>query len=457
VRRPEVYYVERDRPDQYVVVNTATPEFDYPLGNDNAQSFYQGRSGVELNSPWRRLAYAWSFHDGTLMLNTDLRSDSQLLYRRNVRERARTLAPFLRLDSDPYIVVVDGRLVWVLDAYTFTNRYPYSQPYPAEPGRRINYIRNSVKITVDAYDGSTTFYVADPSDPLLQTYAAIFPDLFVPIENMPADLRAHVRYPEDLFRIQAFMYLTYHMQNPTVFYNREDVWSVPFERFGADRQPVAPYYTIMRLPEEQREEFLLMLPLAPANRDNMIAWLAARCDGPSYGKLLVYKYPKDKLIYGPFQVETRVDQDPTIASQLALWNQSGSRVIRGNMLVIPIGTANLYVEPIYLQAAQGPLPELKQVVVATGNRIAMEPTLAAALARLFAGEAAPVAAPAAAPPAASTAPPAALPPAAAAVARSAQDHYTRAQEALRNGDWGRYGEELRALEGDLRRLVELTQ
>jgi uncharacterized membrane protein (UPF0182 family) len=459
VRRPEVYYGERDRPDQYVVVNTATPEFDYPLGNDNAQNYYQGRSGVELNSPWRRLAYAWSFHDGTLMLNTDLRPDSQLLYRRNARERARTLAPFLRLDSDPYIVVVDGRLVWVLDAYTFTNRYPYSQPYPAEPGRRINYIRNSVKIMVDAYDGSTTFYVADPTDPLLQTYAAIFPDLFVPIENMPAELRAHVRYPEDLFRIQAFMYLTYHMQNPTVFYNREDVWSVPFERFGADRQPVAPYYTIMRLPEEAREEFLLMLPLAPANRDNMIAWLAARCDGSNYGKLLVYKYPKDKLIYGPFQVETRVDQDPAIASQLALWNQSGSRVIRGNMLVIPIGNSNLYVEPVYLQAAQGPLPELKQVVVSTGNRIAMEPTLAAALARLFEG--APVtagaAAPPAAPPAASTSPPAALPPAAAAVARSAQDHYTRAQEALRAGDWGRYGEELRALEGDLRRLVELTQ
>jgi uncharacterized protein len=461
IQRPEIYYGERDRSGHYVIVRTAAPEFDYPLGDDNAQTTYRGRSGVELSSPWRRLAYAWQFHDGSLLLNSDLRSDSQLLYRRNVRERISTLAPFLRLDRDPYIVVADGRLIWMIDAYTTTNRYPYSQPYPrAEPGRRFNYVRNSVKVTIDAYDGSTTFYVADPDDPLLRTYAAIFPDLFVPLETMPASLRAHVRYPEDLFAWQAEMYLTYHMQNPAVFYNREDLWSVPMERFGDNRQAVAPYYTIMRLPEQPREEFLLMLPLAPANRDNMIAWLAARADAPNYGKLLVYKYPKDKLIYGPFQVETRIDQDPTIAAQLTLWNQSGSRVIRGNLLVIPIGNANLYVEPIYLQAAQGPLPELKRVVVATGNRIAMEPTLETALARLFDGavaeaSSAPATVSAPAAPPGSSLP--ALSPAAAATARTAQAHYTNAQDALRAGDWARYGEELRALEADLRRLVELTQ
>ncbi|MBX5490935.1 MAG: UPF0182 family protein [Chloroflexi bacterium] len=463
--RPEVYYGESDprSPTGYVVVRTATPEFDYPLGDNNAQTFYQERSGVLLDSPLRRLAYAWQFRDANLLLNTDLRPDSQLLYRRDVRERVATLAPFLRLDSDPYIVIADGRLVWLLDAYTWTDRYPYAQPLPLtdpyaqrlppnDPRRRLNYIRNSVKIAVDAYNGSVTFYVADPTDPLIQTYQAIFPDLFRPLDAMPSSLRAHLRYPEDLFRIQAVMLLTYHMQNPAVFYNREDVWSVPHERFGDNRQPLEPYYMLMRLPDSAREEFVLMLPLAPADRENMIAWLVARNDPPHYGSLLVYKYPKDKLIYGPFQIETRIDQDPTIAAQLTLWNQSGTRVIRGNLLVIPVGSANLYVEPIYLQAAQSPLPELKRVVVATGNRLAMEPTLEAALARLFGT-------PAASPPAsagAPSAPGAALSPAAAELARQAQQRYQRAQEALRAGDWARYGEELRALEADLQRLVELS-
>jgi uncharacterized membrane protein (UPF0182 family) len=455
LQRPEVYYGGRDQPDDYVVVRTATPEFDYPRGDDNALVTYQGHSGVELSPPWRRLAYAWQFHDVNLLLNTDLRPDSELLYRRNVRDRVRTIAPFLQLDADPYIVVSEGRLVWLLDAYTVTDRYPYAQPYPrAALGQRFNYIRNSVKVAVDAYDGHTTFYVVDPTDPLVQTYAAIFPDLFAPIDAMPADLRAHLRYPEDLFRIQAEMYLTYHMQNPTVLYNREDLWSVPFERFGESRQPVEPYYTIMRLPNERQAEFLLMLPLAPANRDNMIAWLAGRSDGPHYGKLLVYKYPKDKLIYGPLQVETRIDQDPTISAQFSLWNQRGSRVIRGNLLVVPVGSANLYLEPVYLQAEQGPLPELQRIVVATGNRIAMEPTLEAALTKLFGGE--PAAGRATALPDSATGP-AAGEPAVAAAARSAREHFEQAREAQRVDDWARYGEELRALDAALRQLEELTR
>jgi uncharacterized membrane protein (UPF0182 family) len=455
VQRPEVYYGERERPGDYVVVRTATPEFDYPLGDDNAQATYQAQSGVELNPPWRRLLYALQFHDVNLLLNTDLRPDSQLLYRRNVRDRVATLASYLRLDADPYLVVTEGRLVWLLDAYTVSDRYPYAQPYPrAEPGQPLNYIRNSVKVAVDAYDGRTTFYVVDPTDPLVQTYAAIFPDLYAPLDAMPPDLRAHLRYPEDLFRIQAEMYLTYHMQNPTVFYNREDLWSVPFERFGDSRQAVEPYYTIMRLPEQPQEEFLLMLPVAPANRDNMIAWLAGRSDGANYGKLLVYKYPKDKLIYGPLQVETRIDQDPTISAQFTLWNQSGSRVIRGNLLVIPVGRSNLYLEPVYLQSEHGPLPELQRVVVATGARIAMEPTLDAALARLFGGEPAM--------PSAATAPdraagPAALSPTAAAAARAAREHFDQAREAQRTDDWARYGEELRALDAALRQLEELSR
>jgi uncharacterized membrane protein (UPF0182 family) len=453
IQRPEVYFAERDRPGDYVVVRTAAPEFDYPSGDDNVQASYQGGSGVELHPAWRRLLYAWQFHDLNLLLNTDLRPDSQLLYHRNVRDRVTRIAPYLRLDADPYIVVSEGRLVWLLDTYTVSDRYPYAQPYPrAEPGQGLNYMRNSVKVAVDAYDGRTTFYVVDSTDPLVQTYAAIFPDLFVPIDAMPADLRAHLRYPEDLFRVQAEMYLNYHMQNPTVFYNREDLWSVPLERFGEDRQPVVPYYTIMRLPGEPREEFLLMLPLAPANRDNMIAWLAGRSDGANYGKLLVYKYPKDKLIYGPLQVETRIDQDPAISAQLTLWNQRGSRVIRGNLLVIPVGSSNLYLEPVYLQAEQGPLPELQRVVVATGNRIAMEPTLEAALAKLFGAE--PGGARAAAP-AGSTAGPTALSPEAAATARAVREHLEQARAAQRADDWARYGEELRALDTALRQLEEL--
>jgi uncharacterized membrane protein (UPF0182 family) len=321
IQRPEVYFGERDRPGSFVVVNTATTEFDFPVGDHNAQTTYQGGNGVELNPAWLRLLYAWQLHDLNLLLNTDVRPDSQLLYRRNVRDRVATIAPFLQLDADPYIVVTEGRLVWLLDAYTLTDRYPYAQPYPRNRFRQgFNYIRNSVKVTVDAYDGRTTFYVVDPTDPLVQTYAAIFPGMFVPTDAMSPDLRAHLRYPENLVAVQAEMYLTYHMQDPTVFYNREDLWSVPLERFGDDRQPVEPYYTIMRLPGEPEAEFLLMLPLAPANRDNMIAWLAGRCDGDAYGKLLVYKYPKDKLIYGPLQVETRIDQDPSISAQFSLWN-----------------------------------------------------------------------------------------------------------------------------------------
>jgi uncharacterized membrane protein (UPF0182 family) len=399
--------------------------------------------------------YAWQFHDLNLLLNSDLRLDSRLLYRRNVRDRVATIAPFLQLDADPYIVVTEGRLVWVLDAYTLTSHYPYAQPYQrARLGQEFNYIRNSVKVTVDAYDGRTTFHVMDPTDPLVRTYAAMFPDMFVPIDAMSADLRAHLRYPEDLFTIQAEMYLTYHMQDPTVFYNREDLWSVPFERFGDERQRVEPYYTIMRLPDEPDAEFLLMLPLAPANRDNMIAWLAGRSDGQHYGKLLVYKYPKDKLIYGPLQVETRIDQDPAISAQFSLWNQRGSRVIRGNLLVIPVGNSNLYIEPVYLQAEQSPLPELHRIVLATGNRIAMEPTLEAALTRLFASA---TTAPRSVEELASATGSANLSPAAVTLTRAVRQHLDRAREAQRADDWTRYGEELRALEETLRALEKLSE
>jgi uncharacterized membrane protein (UPF0182 family) len=455
IQRPEVYFGERDRPNDYVVVGTATPEFDYPLGDHNAQTAFHGSGGVELSSTWRRLLYAWQFHDLNLLLNTDMQPESRLLYRRNVRDRVSAIAPFLHLDSDPYIVITEGRLVWVLDAYTLTSGYPYAQPHSGTLfGQEFNYIRNSVQVTVDAYDGRTTFYMVDPTDSLVQTYASIFPDMFVPIDTMPEDLRRHLRYPEDLFTIQAEMYLTYHMQDPTVFYNREDLWSVPFERFGDERERVQPYYTIMRLPNERDAEFLLMLPMAPANRDNMIAWLAGRSDGKHYGKLLVYKYPKDKLIYGPLQVETRIDQDPVISAQFSLWNQRGSRVIRGNLLVIPVGNSNLYLEPVYLQAEQSPLPELQRIVLATGNRIAMEPTLSGALARLFGADSIAARTPELPDDSLGST---ALSAEAAAMTRAVREHLNQAREAQRADDWARYGVELRALEEALRALEKLAE
>jgi len=403
-----------------------------------------------------------------------------------VADRVQRVAPFLKLDRDPYLVVADGRLVWLVDAYTTSDRYPYSQrvveraggaALPGVPGApagaprasppdvagapggnqigffprvAFNYVRNSVKATVDAHDGTITLYLADPADPVVRTYGAIYPGLFRPLEAMPAALRAHVRYPEDLFRVQTEILRAYHVQDPQVFYNGEDLWSTAQETLGGRRQPVEPYYVIMRLPGEAREEFLLMLPFTPATRDNMIAWLAARSDGADYGKLLLYKFPKDRLVYGPAQIDARIDQDPIISAQLTLWNQQGSRVIRGNLLVIPIGNSTLYVEPIYLQAERSQLPELKRVIVATGNRLAMEATLEEGLARLFGPETAeaPPGGPAA--PAAPAAPAPTAPTSGAA--RAAREIYQRAVEALRAGDFARFGEELRRLEEQLAEL-----
>ena len=472
--RPEIYYGERGS-GAYVFVKTAEREFDYPSGDSNVETTYAGGGGVGVGSFLPRLAYALKFRDGNLLLSGSLRPESEILYRRGIVERVQRLAPFLLLDHDPYLVVSNGELFWMLDAYTYTDGYPYSEPRVcgeravlrcAAPAVRLNYIRNSVKATVNAYDGTTRFYLADQSDPIVQTYSRALPGLFAPLAEMPADLRSHIRYPEDMFSIQANVYQTYHMTEPPVFYNREDVWSLAQEKFDQSSQPVQPYYVIMRLPREQREEFLLMLPFTPRGRDNMIAWMAARSDGEQYGKMLLYKFPKERLVYGPNQFESRIDQDPAISSQLSLWSQRGSKVLRGNTLVIPVGRSNLYVEPLYLQsdATRGAIPELKQVILSTGSRLVMEPTLEAAINRLFGVQTAvaplpgapspgvPAPAPALAPGAAPSGP---LPPGAAELIRSANDHLARSQQALRDGDWARYGEEQRLLQEDLRRLAEL--
>jgi len=437
IERPEIYFGEESR--NYIVVGGDAKEFDYAKGQENVYSSYQGRDGVSLGSFWRRALFAWHFGDLKLLISQNVTSANRMLFRRLTQERITRIAPFLGLDRDPYLVVSDGRLIWMQDAYTTSDALPYSQQ--SRPGG-INYIRNAVKVTVDAYDGTVTFYVADPQDPIVRTYQRIFPSLFQPLDAMPAALRAHVRYPEDLFILQTGMYGIYHMKDPEVFYNKEDQWSVPQESYSGETITMQPYYTIMRLPGEAREEFILMLPMVPNKRDNMIAWLAARCDGEHYGSLIEFAFPKEKLIYGPAQIEARIDQDTTISQQLSLWNQTGSRVIRGNLLVIPIDDALLYFEPLYLRAEKRELPELKRLIASAGDRVVMSQTVDGLLAALFSGEGKPPAVTVSAP----SAPPAAAPPQPAGSSNEALRHYRQALDALRNGDWQTFGVEMGALQ-----------
>ncbi len=421
----------------------SVPEFDYPKGTDNAYTTYRGRDGIAIGGIALRTLFAWQFDDPNILLTGYITAESRILLHRNIQDRVRTIAPFLSLDQDPYVVASGGRLFWMQDAYTVSRWYPYSQP---GFGEGSNYIRNAVKVVIDAYDGTVGFYVSDPSDPILRTYQRIFPALFKPLASMPQDLQRHIRYPEDLFLIQAQLYRAYHMEAPEVFYNREDLWQFPRGLAGIDggstpgtpATPMAPYYMIMRLPGEPRPEFVLMLPMVPSRRDNMIAWLAARCDPPEYGKLIVYAFPKEKLVYGPFQIEARIQQNTEISQQISLWNQMGSRVIRGHLLVVPIENSILYISPLYLRAASGQLPELKRVIAAYGDRVVMEETLGGALAALF-KETGPGAPP--------------VPPGAAdARARDALAHYDRAIERLKAGDWSGFGSELDAMRPLLERL-----
>jgi uncharacterized membrane protein (UPF0182 family) len=445
ITQPQIYYGEKT--DDYVIVDTKTQEFDYPRGDDNVYTRYQGGGGISLNGFFRRLVYAWQVGDLNILLSSELTPESQLLYHRNVQDRISQLAPFLRLDADPYMVIVDGKLYWIQDAYTTTSLYPYSQPVAGG----TNYIRNSVKAVIDAYDGSVTLYVTEPNDALIETYEAIFPGLFVPASQMPEAFREHRRYPEDMFNIQATVYRSYHMRDARVFYNKEDLWAVPREVYAGQEQLMSPYYVIMRLPGESQEEFLLMLPFTPVNKNNTIGWLAARCDGDNYGKLLAYLFPKERLVYGPSQIENRIQQDTTITEQLALWSRGGSQVLRGNLLFIPIEKSNIYVEPVFLQANTGGLPELKRVIVAVGDKIAMEPGLLGSIQAIFGG-----APPATGPPTIPSGP-AEMPPEVADLVAQAQQHYQKAQEDLKAGDWAGYGSELAALQDTLDKLAALTE
>ncbi|OHB27349.1 MAG: hypothetical protein A2X79_08115, partial [Desulfuromonadaceae bacterium GWB2_53_15] len=377
VTRPEIYFGELS--NDYVVVKTKVPEFSYPTATGNINTTYAGKGGVPIDSLLKKALFAAWFKTEKILLSSDITKESRIIYNRNINERVKAIAPFLRFDGDPYMVVdKNGRLKWIIDAYTFSNRLPYSKPLQGG----INYMRNSVKAVVDAYDGTLSFYISDPNDVMVKVYARMFPGLFKPLTAMSDDLRRHVRYPHQFLQVQAAMFSAYHMTDPKVFYNKENLWQIP----ALGEKPMEPYYTIMKLPGEKVEEYILLLPFTPSKRDNLAAWLTARCDGENYGKIRAYTFPRDRLIYGPKQIDARINQDSFISQQLTLWNQRGSEVIRGSLLVIPIEKSLLYVQPLFLAADKAGLPELKRVIVAFGDQVVMEENLELALQRLFGGK-----------------------------------------------------------------------
>lgn len=454
VTRPEIYFGEMT--NSYVIVNTKQQEFDYPMGDTNVYSDYEGDNGIKIKSFARKLMLSWFLKDYKMVLSTDITNDSQILMHRNIMQRIQMVAPYLGYDSDPYIVINtdDGKLYWMLDAYTYSNKYPYSQPFDSKGN---NYIRNSVKVVCDAYTGELAFYIADADDPMIEVYSKIFPELYKDISEMPAALFSHIRYPVDLFRIQTEIYLTYHMTDPNVFYNKEDLWLIPTEVVDDKPVKMEPYYIVMKIPGEEKAEYVQMLPFTPKSRPNMIAWMCARMDGENYGKMLVYTFPKQETIYGPEQIESRINQNTQIAQQISLWDQRGSRVFRGNLLVIPINNSVIYVEPLYLQADNSRLPELTRVIVAYGNTTVMEPTLDQALVKIFGEGAAPITTGEQ-----GTGEPGDLPsvpsqPVTGTVqelANKARQYYDTANERLQMGDWAGYGDNINKLNEVLKQLEE---
>ena len=381
ITQPAIYFGEVA--PGYKIVSTGIKEFDYPKGNENVYASYQGKGGIPLDSIWKRILFAWTQKDINVLLTSYLTPQSRIQIWRSVQERVSQVAPFLLLDHDPYAVLSEGKLYWIQDAYTVSDRFPYSNPQTSGSAQGMNYIRNSVKAVVDMYDGTVSLYAMDPKDPVLGMYERAFPGVFNDLNELSADLKAHLRYPEDLFGIQSTQYETFHMTDPQVFYNREDLWVPPQEKYDGAVNPMDPYYMLMKLPGSGQLEYLIMTPFTPQKRDNMIAWLAARCDFPDYGKMLFYELPKDKLIFGPNQISAMIDQSTTISQQLTLWDQKGSGVIRGKLIVIPIENSFLYVVPLYLKAEGTNFPQLKRVIVATGDKVVMEPTLDEALGSLF--------------------------------------------------------------------------
>jgi len=467
VTRPQLYYGELA--NDFVLAPSRQREFDYPAGEGDAAAYssYDGRGGVSIGSFARRLLYAVRFGSLNILLSNDLSERTRILYYRDVHERAARALPFLLFDRDPYLVITDaGRLVWMLDAYTASGRYPYARAV----GGGVSYMRNSVKVTIDGYDGTVRAYLAAPNDPIIRTMGRIYPGLVQPLDSMPADLRAHMRYPEELFRLQTTLFATYHMADPETFYHREDQWQIPSAPqtggpTASSERGAAPEaflrHIVMRLPGEADPEFILMRPYTPRQKDNLAAWIVARNDGPHYGKLAVYRFPRQTLVFGPNQIVNRINQDTEVARQITLWDQRGSEVLRGELLVLPIGGALIYVQPMYLRAQGGRIPELKRVVAAHEGRVAMAETLDGALSALLGGAGA-IAPSATTPPATTdtTVAPALGTAASADVAslvRQAREHYDRARAAQRSDDWATYGTEMRRLGEILRQLDAARQ
>ena len=454
VSRPQIYYGELS--NEYVFVNTKQNEFDYPAGDDVVYTRYKGKGGVRVGSLLKRALFAMRFGELNVLLSGDIGSESKILYNREIMRRAVKAMPFLTFDEDPYLIVADnGELKWMLDGYTSTDRYPYAQKL----ADGTTYMRNSVKVVMDAYDGTIEAYISDAVDPIIRTYAKIFPGILKPLSAMPADLQRHMRYPTDLFRVQSQLYATYHMDAAETFYHREDQWAIPLagDKNSSDRRFMR--HIVMKLPEEKEAEFIYMAPFTPRGKDNLASWMIARNDGANYGKLRVYRFPKQSLVYGPRQIMARIDQDTEISRELTLWDQRGSEVIRGELLVIPIEEALLYVQPVYLRAEGGRIPELKRVVVAYQNRVVMRETLEASLATLFGGEvpkASDSAGVARADSVAASSPSPSTPIVAPSqsLISEARSHYDRAIQAQRSGDWATYGREIQLLGQVLSRLSE---
>jgi uncharacterized membrane protein (UPF0182 family) len=468
LQNPAVYFGENTT--QHAIVRSRQKELDYPLltgsgSEENVYTTYAGDGGVPIGGWLARLMFAIRLGDNNLLLSRDLTAESRLLFRRSIAERVQTLFPFLLWDDDAYPVIANGEIIWLCDGYTFSRNYPYSKPFFSRdaPLRRFNYLRNAVKVTVHAYTGEVKAYIADESDPIIRAYARAFPGLFQPMKAMPEEIKAHIRYPLDMFSVQAKLLELYHTTDARIFFNKEDAWQIAREVLtDREPQPMLPYYVIMQPPGEKEPRYILTLPFTPQNRDNLVGWLAAHCDPDRYGEMILYRFPKERLVYGPAQIEARINQHPEISIQLNLWNQQGSQVFRGNLLVVPLGNAMLYFEPIYLRAAyEAAIPELKKVILASGSRVVMTDTVEEGLRRLL-GEAkpSPGAPPAAAPPAPGAPRPTPVPVAATAptdlktLARQANRVYREAQDALKVGDWATYGAKMKQLEQLLRQMEQ---
>lgn len=452
IDRPEIYFGEST--DNYVVVNTDEQEFDYPDGNDNKYTKYEAKSGIKMNL-LNRILFSIRERSPQLLVSSNVNSDSRIIINRNVEKRVKRIMPYLKYEKDPYMVTVDGKLYWIIDAYTTSSNYPYSEPYSGDINT-ANYIRNSIKVVIDAYTGDLTYYIVDNNDPIAKTYMKIYPKLFKDIEKMPEGIKSHLRYPNSLFEVQAEVYTKYHMQETKVFYQKEDLWDISKQIYGTSEKKMEPSYYIFRLPGEKEAEFINMVPFTPKSKQNMTAIMMARNDGDNYGKLMVYKLPKNKTVYGPMQIEAQIDQNTEISKEFSLWNSSGSKYRRGDMFVIPIEESLMYVEPVYLEASNQAIPEVKRVIVAYEDRIAYQPTLAAALEELF-GEDASAGASGSGKEMSGEKGSKGESSSVKDLAIKASEAYEKAVNAQRQGDWKLYGEYLKELQKYLDQLKDATE